>query len=70
MGALKRSLLAHRLAYAITYGPIGNGLLVCHKCDNPICVRPDHLFIGTQSDNQRDRVAKGRWKNPNPRVSP
>lgn len=52
--------VAHRVAYVLTRGPIPLGYLVCHRCDNPPCVRPDHLFLGTQQDNTADRDAKGR----------
>lgn len=52
--------LTHRLMWQITKGPIPTGMLVCHKCDVPSCINPDHLFIGTSQDNTDDMVRKGR----------
>ena len=53
---------AHRVAYELTHGPIPDGLLACHRCDNPPCCNPDHLFLGTRKDNNDDRHAKGRTR--------
>ena len=56
----RKTVPAHRLSYETFVGSIPDGMEVCHKCDNPCCVNPDHLFVGPRQDNVNDREAKGR----------
>lgn len=57
--------LAHRVAWELERGPIPGGKIVCHRCDTPACCNPDHLFLGTQDDNMKDALAKGRLPSRN-----
>ena len=56
----RKQIYAHQLSYLIYKGEIPAGVFVCHTCDNPKCVNPDHLFLGSAKDNQQDMKAKGR----------
>jgi hypothetical protein len=60
----KRVVWAHRYAYEKINGPIPKGLEICHKCNNRSCINPNHLFIGTRSDNMLDASKKGRIQTP------
>ena len=59
-----RTVRVHRFSYEMYKGPIPKGMLVCHKCDVRNCVNPEHLWLGTYSDNNKDCAAKGRRPNP------
>ena len=65
----RQNALAHRVAWEIFRGDIPSGMFVCHRCDVPGCVNPEHLFLGTNSDNIQDAVAKGALLGGNRKVT-
>lgn len=69
VGIHERAVPAHRVSWQLANGPIPDGLWVLHECDTPLCVRPDHLFLGTQTDNMQDAAAKGRVRNQSTKLT-
>ena len=63
MRFMMKDVRAHRASWMIHFGEIPEGMSVLHRCDTPLCVNPNHLFLGTQQENMADKVAKGRIGN-------
>lgn len=61
----RKPMHASRAVWIVLHGPIKKGLYVCHRCDNPKCVNPDHLWLGTPTQNTQDKIKKGRANSPN-----
>lgn len=57
-----RNVLPHRVSYELKFGHVPDGMKVLHRCDNRVCVRPEHLFLGTLKENTQDCIRKGRFK--------
>ena len=64
----KKMQRAHRAAYEAMFGPIPDGMCACHTCDNPRCMNPHHIFLGTQKENIADMFAKGRARHQKPTI--
>jgi len=60
----RRVEYTHRLAWLLAHGPIPDGLMLCHRCDNTLCCDTRHMFLGTAKENSHDAISKGRWRGP------
>ena len=65
----KATFMAHRIAYELVKGPIPRGMFLCHTCDVPRCVNPEHMFLGSQKDNMQDSERKGRTNLPGAKLT-